>query len=71
MSNKSMLMAGVVLAGSLGAVAPAPASEYSVVYSFKGGSDGASPFSGLVNVGGTLYGTTYFGGASGNGTAFG
>jgi uncharacterized repeat protein (TIGR03803 family) len=41
------------------------------VYSFQGGTDGANPFSGLVNVGGTLYGVTYSGGASGNGTAFG
>jgi uncharacterized repeat protein (TIGR03803 family) len=46
-----------------------------VVYAFQGGSDGESPASGLINVGGTLYGTTRFGGGtgcggSGCGTAF-
>jgi len=35
----------------------------SVLYSFKGGSDGADPMAGLLNVKGTLYGTTYEGGA--------
>jgi uncharacterized repeat protein (TIGR03803 family) len=33
-----------------------------VVYSFRGGSDGADPSANLVNVNGTLYGTTYQGG---------
>jgi uncharacterized repeat protein (TIGR03803 family) len=43
----------------------------SVLYSFKGGSsDGASPRGGLINVNGTLYGTTEQGGAYGNGTFF-
>ncbi|HEX4013475.1 MAG TPA: choice-of-anchor tandem repeat GloVer-containing protein [Candidatus Cybelea sp.] len=42
-----------------------------VLYRFKGGSgDGESPYGGLVNVRGTLYGTTYMGGANGNGTVF-
>ncbi len=37
---------------------------YSVLYSFKGRpDDGASPVAGLLNVNGTLYGTTYLGGA--------
>jgi uncharacterized repeat protein (TIGR03803 family) len=70
MSNLSMLTAGVVLAGSLAAAMPVHASRYSVVYSFKGGADGATVFSGLVNVGGTLYGTTWAGGASGKGTVY-
>jgi uncharacterized repeat protein (TIGR03803 family) len=34
-----------------------------VTYSFKGGKDGLSPDSNLVKVGGTLYGTTSFGGS--------
>ena len=36
-----------------------PAGAERVVYSFKGGSDGADPSAGanLINVGGTLYGT--------------
>jgi uncharacterized repeat protein (TIGR03803 family) len=37
-----------------------------VLYAFKGGSDGAIPVAGLINVGGTLYGTTYNGGGSAN-----
>jgi uncharacterized repeat protein (TIGR03803 family) len=36
-----------------------------VIYAFQGGSDGNYPFDGLVNVGGTLYGTTYNGGTAG------
>ena len=44
---------------------------YSVLYSFEGGSgDGEFPFAGLLNVKGTLYGTTYFGGATEGGTVF-
>ena len=35
-----------------------------VLYSFKGGADGASPQAPLVDVFGTLYGTTYAGGGS-------
>ncbi|HLY01860.1 MAG TPA: choice-of-anchor tandem repeat GloVer-containing protein [Candidatus Cybelea sp.] len=35
-----------------------------VLYNFTGGSDGAYPQAGLTNLGGTLYGTTTFGGAS-------
>jgi uncharacterized repeat protein (TIGR03803 family) len=41
-----------------------------VVYSFAGGSDGAKPTSGLINVDGTLYGTTRNGGANDAGTVF-
>jgi uncharacterized repeat protein (TIGR03803 family) len=36
-----------------------------VLYSFKGGSDGGSPVAGLANLKGTLYGTTVSGGGSG------
>lgn len=41
-----------------------------VLYSFAGGTDGDIPDDQLINVGGTLYGTTYYGGASNNGTIF-
>ncbi len=41
-----------------------PSGSEHVVYSFKGGSDGASPFGSLIAVNGKLYGTTYFGGGS-------
>jgi uncharacterized repeat protein (TIGR03803 family) len=44
----------------------------SVLYSFVGsaGSDGAFPLAGLINVAGTLYGTTELGGANNLGTIF-
>ena len=43
----------------------------SVLYAFQGGSDGASPYDGLTfDPAGNLYGTTYSGGASANGTIF-
>ena len=42
----------------------------SVLYSFKGGTDGEYPFAGLIAVNGELYGTTYLGGAAGYGTVF-
>jgi uncharacterized repeat protein (TIGR03803 family) len=35
-----------------------------VIYSFKGGTDGANPYADLIDVNGTLYGTTRFGGGS-------
>jgi len=42
-----------------------------VLYSFNGAADGASPYGGLVrDAAGNLYGTTYSGGASGYGTVF-
>ena len=41
-----------------------------VLYSFQGGADGQYPDSGLVAKGASLYGTTFEGGASGNGTVF-
>jgi uncharacterized repeat protein (TIGR03803 family) len=48
-----------------------PAGKETVVYSFEGGSgDGDEPYSGLLNVKGTLYGTTAYGGANYNGTVY-
>src|SRR5579863_3861789 len=43
---------------------------YSVLYSFEGGPDGGFPYASLINVKGTLYGTTEFQGATGYGTVF-
>jgi uncharacterized repeat protein (TIGR03803 family) len=46
-------------------------ADFSVLYSFKGGSDGAYPFSGLWRDGaGNLYGTTRYGGDKNRGTVF-
>lgn len=41
-----------------------------VLHDFGADSDGSEPYGGLINVNGTLYGTTYSGGVSGDGTVF-
>ncbi|MFY9718278.1 MAG: choice-of-anchor tandem repeat GloVer-containing protein [Candidatus Cybelea sp.] len=41
-----------------------------VLYSFAGEPDGSGPDAGLLNVNGTLYGTTFYGGTAGEGTVF-
>ncbi|HZM06620.1 MAG TPA: choice-of-anchor tandem repeat GloVer-containing protein, partial [Candidatus Saccharimonadales bacterium] len=45
-------------------------SAFHILYSFAGASDGANPAGRLVVGNDTLYGTTPFGGAGGNGTVF-
>jgi len=46
-------------------------SAYRSLYSFTGGtSDGCNPYAEVIYSGGVLYGTTYSGGSSGNGTVF-
>ena len=48
-----------------------PVGALNVLYSFTGGSDGAYPEAGLISdMAGNLYGTTYGGGAGGQGTVF-
>jgi uncharacterized repeat protein (TIGR03803 family) len=47
-----------------------PRAIFQSLYSFTNGTDGASPYAGLVVAGETLYGTTHGGGAYGNGTVF-
>jgi uncharacterized repeat protein (TIGR03803 family) len=42
----------------------------SILYSFGADGDGANPITGLLNIGGTFYGTTTAGGATGGGTVF-
>lgn len=46
--------------------------ELTTIYSFKGSgkSDGENPFAGLVELNGTLYGTTEYGGPNNTGTVF-
>lgn len=44
-------------------------SSYRVLFDFRG-RNGAYPYAGLLNVNGTLFGTTAVGGANGNGTVF-
>ena len=44
---------------------------FALVHSFEGGpTDGSDPWASLISVSGTLYGTTYGGGANGLGTVF-
>jgi len=46
-------------------------ATYGVIYSFKGGSgDGGNPYSGLIDVNGSFYGTTAIGGTKTVGTVF-
>jgi uncharacterized repeat protein (TIGR03803 family) len=61
------LISAVILtaAQALPLATPADAASEAVIYSFKGGIDGSIPRSGLIDVGGTLYGTTYQGGGTG------
>jgi uncharacterized repeat protein (TIGR03803 family) len=49
-------------AGAL--AARSDSTNYRVVYSFSGFPDARTPYAGLIDAGGTLYGTTYFGGSS-------
>jgi uncharacterized repeat protein (TIGR03803 family) len=41
------------------------ANNYTVLYSFRGGTDGAAPMAALINANGLLYGTTARGGGAG------
>ncbi len=48
-----------------------PSGSIRIVYSFKGGSDGANPSAGVISANGTLFGTTSSGGGNANdGTVF-
>src|SRR5271155_2101682 len=49
--------------------APAPAKTFKVLHRFLG-PDGANPSAGLISANGLLYGTTAYGGPSGDGTVF-
>jgi uncharacterized repeat protein (TIGR03803 family) len=54
----------------LGAQARQASSGDPLLYDFQGDPDGANPYAGLANVGGTLYGTTYQRGANNLGAIF-
>ena len=55
--------------GTIFAISP-DGSAKDVLHSFGSGGDGTAPEAGLLNVNGTLYGTTSTGGAYGKGTVF-
>lgn len=52
--------------GAVFSVTPPPTVHEKVLYSFQGEADGAYPAAGLIDVNGTLYGTTSAGGGSAN-----
>jgi uncharacterized repeat protein (TIGR03803 family) len=69
-SSKSVLVCGLACA-MFAPFASASAGSYSVVYTFKGGSDGSSPYAGLIaDTAGNLYSTTNTGGTNNSGTVF-
>ncbi len=69
-ADKGAAFALGLIALVLGFASAASAASETVLYSFKDGSDGAVPDAGVTNLNGTLYGTTYEGGASGAGTVY-
>ena len=59
--------------GTVYKLTPVPQGQWTetILYRFQGGADGAVPYGGLtMDQAGHLYGTTAFGGHSGNGVAF-
>jgi hypothetical protein len=68
-SQAALLLAAIAILVPQHAAAQSPV--YSVIYSFKGGDDGFSPYGGLLQYKtGPLYGTTYYGGTGTMGTVF-
>ena len=64
--GKCILFGGLVLASAV----PARAAKFAVLYEFQGGSDADGPIAGLIDGKRLRYGTTYYGGASNNGTVY-
>jgi uncharacterized repeat protein (TIGR03803 family) len=52
------------------AITDATGLTFTTLHSFTSGSDGSEPNAGLIVSGNALYGTTLYGGSSGNGTVF-
>ena len=63
------IFGGATNNGTVFSFNPATGIE-TVLYSFKGGADGYNPYSGVVQAGTNLFGTTNAGGAHGFGTIF-
>ena len=60
----------VVLAAGLSLGGAEASATYKLLYTFQGGTDGQNPQGQFVNINGTFYGTTQYGGANGSGTVF-
>jgi uncharacterized repeat protein (TIGR03803 family) len=68
---KSSQVAKLFLAAALAFPAAAHAGTFQTIYTFGNGSnDGVSPMSALIAKNGVLYGTTFRGGPSGDGTVY-
>jgi len=67
-ATSSYALPGALAEHAQGRSAPASV-KFSTIFSFKG-SNGREPAATLIDVNGTLYGTTYAGGADDEGTAF-
>lgn len=66
-------LGGTSGAGAVYKLSPTPGGNWktTVLYDFKGTPDAANPYGGLIfDKAGNLYGTTYFGGATGMGAVF-
>src|SRR6266481_5640859 len=78
--NAGLILSGNTLYGTTAAAGSASkgtvfavntdGTDFRILHSFTGGSDGAHPWAGLIVSGNTLYGTAYSGGSSGRGTVF-
>jgi uncharacterized repeat protein (TIGR03803 family) len=67
----AIAFAVVLVVGAFATQPARAANKEKVLYRFKGGTDGKYPYGSLAqDAKGNLYGTTYFGGASGAGTLF-
>jgi uncharacterized repeat protein (TIGR03803 family) len=71
MKSKLVCIFLTLAAFALGSALHAQASEYNVIYTFQGGSDGVQPYGSMIaDSAGNLYGTTEFGGSQRSGTVF-
>jgi uncharacterized repeat protein (TIGR03803 family) len=68
-SNPPCVAHGIVGCGTIFKIDSS--GKLSIIYRFKGHSDGASPWASLIYSGGTIYGSTLLGGSNNNGTLFG